>query len=338
MIPAFALTADDADITAKIADRLVRITVTDEAGFKSDALTVKVDNRDFAVAVPPKGAALDLSLGYEGELTKIGRFIVDEVASSGGSAATLTIKAKAADMLKGLKARRTRSWTAEEGKETIGAIVEAIATEHGLTARVAEALASVEVAPIPYAQIDQTNESDLHFLTRLAKQYDAVAKPAFGHLIFVPRGEAKAASGAAIPAHTLKETDVTTWAARAPERGKYKSVRAHWINPQTQEREFVTGGEGSPVHTLRHGYAGADEAQAAADSRLQALERGGSTLSMSLPGKPTLAAEGRVTFETRDTLAAGDWIVTRAEHELLPGSGGGLYTRLDFETPKEGSK
>ena len=334
MTPAFALLANHQDITAKIADRLMRLTVTDEAGFKSDTLSVKLDNRDYAVAVPPKGATLELSLGYGAGLTLIGRFVVDEVASAGGSGHTLTIKGKAADMLESLKAPRTHSW----GMETLEDIVAAIAGEHGLAPRVSPDLGSNVIAPIPYAQIDQTNESDLHFLTRLARQYDAVAKPAFGYLIFVPRGEAKSASGQSIPAITLGETDVTSWSARAPDRGKYEAVKAYWINPQTEEREFVSTGDGEPVFSLRHTYGSAEEAEAAASSRLAALERATSTLTLSLPGNAALAAEGRVTFETRDTLAAGDWIVTRAEHELAGGSSGGFSTRLDLETPKETSK
>lgn len=334
MTPAFNITANADDITAKIADRLLRITTTDEAGFKSDALTLKLDNRDYGVAVPVKGAALEVSLGYEAELTLIGRFIVDEVASAGGSGNTLTIKAKAADMLESLKAPKTRSW----GAETIETIVSEIAGEHGLTPRVAAELGSKVVAPIPYAQIDQTNESDLHFLTRLARQYDAVAKPAFGYLIFVPRGEAKSASGNAIPSVTLEEAEVTSWSVRAPDRGKYKSVKAYWINAQSQEREFVTAGEGKPVFSLRHGYGDAEEAEGAAAAKLAALARSASTMTLSLPGNAGLAAEGRVTFNTKDTLANGDWIVTRAEHELLGGSGGGFNTRLDLETPKETSK
>lgn len=334
MTPNFTLRANDTDITAKIKDRLIRITSTDEAGFKSDTLAVKLDNRDYEIAVPPKGATLELALGYGDALTKIGQFIVDEPASA-GPVSTLTIKAKAADMLGAFaKERKTRSW----GEETLSEIVTEIAGEYGLTPRVADSLSAVVVAPIPYAQIDQTNETDSHFLTRLAKKYDAVSKPVFGHLIFVPKGEAKSASGQAIPAVTLTEADVTSWSARAPERGKYKSAKAYWINPQTQEREFVIAGDGAPIFSLRHGYASAEEAEAAAASKLAALARAASTLSLSLPGNAALAAEGRVTFETRDTLAAGDWIVTRVEHELSGGSGGGFHTRLDLETPKETSK
>lgn len=51
----------------------------------------------------------------------------------------------------------------------------------------AESLAGIHVT-----HLDQTEEPDLHLLTRLAREHGAVAKPVAGFLVFVPRGEAKA--------------------------------------------------------------------------------------------------------------------------------------------------
>ena len=280
--------------------------------------------------MPPQGAKLELALGYGNSLTKIGLFTVDDI-SSAGPAATLTIKAKAADMIEGLKAPKTRSW----GAESLESIISAIATEHGLTPRIAPSLGSIIVAPIPYAQIDQTNESDLNFLRRLAQQYDAVSKPVFGHLIFVPKGEAKSASGQSIAKITLSERDVTRWSARAPQRGNYKSAKAYWINPQSQEREYVSAGSGEPALSLRHSYGSRAEAEHAARAKLNSAQRGAATLTLSLPGRPDLAAEGRISFKTKDSLAAGEWIITRAEHELSGGSSGGFTSQIECETPKE---
>jgi len=333
MKPAFRLIANRTDVTAKIADRLIRITTTDEAGFKSDTLSVVLDNRDFVIEVPGKGAKLELFLGYENTLKNIGIFIVDEVASS-GPPSTLTIKAKAADMRAGLKVRKTRSWTTE----TIAEIVAIIAAEHSLAPRVSGPLGSIVPAPVPYGQIDQSNESDLHFLTRLARQYDAVAKPVFDHFIFVPRGEAKSASGQVMSIGVLEETSITRWSVRAPDRGKYKGVKAYWMDAATQERKYVETGGGTPVYSLRHTYGSAEEAEAAAAARLKALERGTATMTLSLPGQAELSAEGRLRFVSGDPLARGDWIITRAEHELSSGSGGGFRTRLDLETPKAVSR
>ncbi len=73
--------------------------------------------------------------------------------------AGLTIRAHAAEMLGGLKAPRTRSWSAY----TIGDLVGTIAGRHGLEPRVDPALRDV-VLP----HVDQVDESDLSLLRRLA--------------------------------------------------------------------------------------------------------------------------------------------------------------------------
>lgn len=332
MKPAFRILAGGDDVSAKINDRLIRLNVTDEAGYKSDELIVEIDNRGLAVAVPRKGETLELSLGYGDALIVMGRYIVDEVASA-GPVRRMIIKAKAADMLGNFsKHKKTRTW----GLQSIGDIVAAIAAEHGLTPNVSAALSAIIPAPVPYAQLDQTNEADGRFLTRIAREYDAVAKPAYGMLIFAPAGEAKAASGRAIPSVTLNEGDVTSWRVRAPERGKYKAAKAYWMDTQTQTKKSVTTGDEEPAYSLTHIYGDAQTAESAASSKLAALNRAGSTLSLSLPGTAALGAEGALTFQTDDALAAGAWVVTRAEHELTGGSGGGFATRLDCEIPKGG--
>jgi phage protein D len=73
-------------------------------------------------------------------------------------------------------------------------MVTRIAAEHGLLPKVSEALGAVSVI-----HLDQNEESDLHLLTRLARESGAVAKPVAGYLLFVSRGEAKSASGRELP-------------------------------------------------------------------------------------------------------------------------------------------
>ena len=59
--------------------------------------------------------------------------------------------------------------------------MDAIARRNNLTPRVDATLAAIKVA-----HIDQTNESDVHLLTRLAGQHDAVATMKNGSLLFLP--------------------------------------------------------------------------------------------------------------------------------------------------------
>ena len=83
MKPAFKITADKKDVTALIAERLVSINITDETGLVSDTCEILLDNRDEKLEIPPRGAVLEVSLGYEDKpLTKMGSYIVDDVEAS----------------------------------------------------------------------------------------------------------------------------------------------------------------------------------------------------------------------------------------------------------------
>ncbi|WP_449221140.1 contractile injection system protein, VgrG/Pvc8 family [Tistrella mobilis] len=328
MTPVFKVALDDRDITARIADRLVSLAVTDEASLTSDVAELVIDDRDGTVPLPPEGAEMVVGIGYAetGGVVDLGRFRVDEVEVEGPER-RMSVRAKASDSrdhaaLGRLKVQRSRSWH----RTTLGAIVETIAREHGFDPVIA---AGLRDQAVPHA--DQTEESDIAFLTRLARDIGAIAKPAHGKLLFVPRGEARAASGQAIPAITLLPSEVTDWRVTLAKRGKYAAVAATWRDDATAETRTVTAGQGEPVHTLRHTYADPSQAQRAAAARLDAFRRGAATLDLNLPGRPALAAETRLTLAGFRAGADGDWIISRVEHRL---DGGGYVCALQAEVAK----
>ena len=148
MTPGYRILADNHDITHRIRDRLIKLKVSDRAGMSSDTAEIELDDRG-VIAMPRKGAKLDVSIGYmEQGLVRMGAYVVDEIELSGPPDRML-IRAKAADMRQQLKARRTRSWH----DTTIGAMVATIAAKHGLTPRVGEFL-----APISIPHMDQAEE------------------------------------------------------------------------------------------------------------------------------------------------------------------------------------
>jgi len=98
MTPKFRVLADSLDVTAKIADRLKRLVVSDEAGHNSDAVEIELDNRDGAIAIPRTGAELEVFMGYsETGLTRMGLFTAGDISLS-GPPDTLTIQGHAANM------------------------------------------------------------------------------------------------------------------------------------------------------------------------------------------------------------------------------------------------
>ena len=141
-----------------------------------------------------------------------------------------------------LKEHKTRSWD----DITINNLVSTIAAEHQLESSVGKLIGATN---LPH--LDQTEESDLHLLTRLAKQYDAVAKPVGGFLLFVQKGEAKSATGKTIPAVVISRNQTSDHRITMADRGKYATVLAHWHNTATGTRTPVRVGDSKPVYTLR---------------------------------------------------------------------------------------
>lgn len=313
--PAFKIVADGEDVTKAVADRLVSLQITDEAGQTSDSLELTIDDRASRVPVPRSGAWLKVWLGYStgGKLpVYMGSFAVDDVELSGGLR-SMVIKATAAQTAPELvKGQRSQSWHGQ----TLGQIAQEIAKRNGLQVVIKGSLASTQIK-----HEDQTNESDQAFLTRLAEKYKATIKPADGKLVLVPRGEGQA--GATI---TLTPTDVTSWRANLKNRGAYGQVKTRYLDRTTQKEKTVSAGAdsgGLPAFEDRQLYPSQAEAQKAADSRLQSLRSGEVRVSITMPGRPELNAEGLITLSGFRPELDGTWNVKRVTHDL---SGSGGYT------------
>ncbi|NYT62356.1 hypothetical protein H0A66_08530 [Alcaligenaceae bacterium] len=319
MKPTFRITHDSTDITNKIADRLLSLSVTDEAGVTSDQFDLALDNRDGAIAIPETGAVLQVAMGYEGQtLYDMGRYTIDEVESS-GMPRTLSLRGKAADMKASLKNQKKRNWE----KTTLGKIVETIAAEHGMQAKVAEKYRAITID-----HLDQTYESDMNILTRLAEQYGAVMKPAGGFLLFVERGVGVNADGQPLPTSSISIGDTLDWRASIHERQFYARVGAHWRDKRRSAVSYVYAGSGDPVMYVRHPHKSESDALAAAESKLRQLSRGRTSISLTVCGRPVLCAEMPILVSLADPIADGEWIIVRAAHRF---DGGGLTSSIEAQ-------
>lgn len=338
MTPRFQLLADGQDFTRLAGDRLISLLAVDHAGEEADRLSVTLDDRDHRLAFPRKGATLELHLGYaETGLALVGRYIADEVSLS-GPVATLRIDARAADLRDSFKERRTQSWE----HVTLAAIASEIAARHGLEARWDGAVAVIGQTLFPH--IDQADESDLHFLTRLARQHGLLAKPAGPYLLLLPRGRGTKASGDALPGLDLRPHDLRRWLARFPDRDRWEGVSANYTDLDTAERVRVTAGsDARPVKHLREVFASEAEAQAAAEAEWARLRRAEATLDLELArGAPRAVAGGRIQLGNPSSPGPGPrfrpevtglWIATTVRHRLDRETG--LTTEIEAEQPSE---
>ncbi len=330
--PQFRVSANEQDITAAIADRLISLRLTDEMGFQSDTLELRLADYDPAnpIEKPPKGAELEVWLGYDGDVQRMGMFVADEIELAGWPG-TMTIRARAAayeDTPKGktdLQTQKVRSW---QSGVKLGDMVAKIAKEHGMQPAVAKALSGI-VLP----HFDQTEESDISFLVRVTKQYDAAVKPSGGKLVVAKRGDSKTTSGDAMPTITLAATDCTAFHMVESAKESPGTVVAYWHSKAQSKKNEIKAGSGEPVKRLRHFYPNAEAATAAAKGELDKRKRGESKLTVSMPGNPNLQAEGTLVLTGFREGINGEWLIKRAEHEL--DSKGGYSSSVDCEKPND---
>ena len=315
--PAFKVEAGGRDVTRAVDERLVELRVTLTSDRASDTLELDLEDTAGELAIPTAERELRVSLGYRNSaLVPMGVYYHDE-SERQLVPRRLTVRATAADFRRrsSLKAPKRRSFD----DVTLGALVSTIAAEHGYTGRVAPDLAGIVIA-----HIDQTAESDLHLLRRLARQYDATTKAAGGYPIFAPRGRGRSA-GTGQPLPTIEyapgqpgDGATAVLSARYAVRGRprYSAVVASYQDVATAELVHVRAGSGTPAYVTREPYPDRPQAEAAAAARLSRFARQTEEIEMSVPGNPALVSE--VVLALRDWPQPGvsRWTVLRAEHAL----------------------
>lgn len=194
-----------------------------------------------------------------------------------------------------------------------------VAADHGLDPAVAADLSGVS---LPH--IDQLNESDMHLLTRIAADHDVIAKANGGKLIFAHKGQGKTVSGKSMPTIELVPDQVTSFSVDIESRTNFNTVVALWRDVDGARDVEEIAGSGEPVHRIRHIYPNPEAAAKAAKGKLEAFQRG----KQSLPGRPELRAECRLSLSGFRAEKNGIWSITRATHKL---GSGGYVTSVDGE-------
>lgn len=323
--PAFRVTLPNGqDITPTLNPRLVSLTLTEARNNEADQLDLVLDDSDGKLKLPSKGQTLSLSIGWAGQtLVGKGSFEVTEITHTGssGQADQLHINAKSADLGSTLRNRADRSYHAT----ALGAIVQQIAARHSLSPRIDAALSAK-----PVAHIDQTGESDLAFLTRLAKRYDAVATIKQGRLLFLPIQGTKTSQGDSLPTLAIARADGDGHRYHTSDRDHYTGVRAYWHNPGHAKRKGVLVGKKGSTKNLPDTYANQEDARAAAVAEWRRLQRGAATLELTLAlGRPTLCPQTPVTVSGyKPEICATRWQATHTTHTI---SDGGYTTRVELE-------
>ncbi|WP_426576640.1 phage late control D family protein [Xenorhabdus stockiae] len=227
--PAFRLEIDDKDITGKIQSRLMSLSLTDNRGGESDQLDIELDDANGELKLPSRGNILTLELGWHGcPLTPKGKFVIDEIEHV-GAPDRVTIRARSVDLRGYLNVKREVSYH----KHTLETIVSTVATRNQLNFKISDTLKNITM------HIDQTNESDVSFLTRVAKQEGAIASVKNGELLFIRQGENETGSGTPIPPVKIIRNSGDNHRFTLSDRESYTGVIAQWLDTRTTVKQTV---------------------------------------------------------------------------------------------------
>ena len=319
--PAYAITVDGRDITRSVNARLIDLSLDEGRGDEADQLSLTLDDSDGRLALPPRGARITLQLGWAGEpLVDKGEYEVDEVEHA-GAPDQVRITARAAEMRGPLRARKEHSWHGS----TLGAVAADVAARNGLQLRIGPALAGIA---LPH--LDQTNESDLHLITRLARQHDATATVKKGRLIVLPIGSATTAAGAPLPRVDIVRRSGDSHRWHTAERDSYTGVRASWHDARTGQKKDVVDGSDDNAKRLKDSFASEADALAAARAERGRIERGKATFEITLAyGRADLMPQAEVRVQGfKPEIDGQAWRIVKVGHS---GGDGGFTTRVEME-------
>lgn len=357
LTPAAELTIDGKRFGTQAMSRIISISLTDKRGFEADELTIELDDHDGTIAIPKTGSKITLKLGYqETGLVEKGEYLVSEFTAS-GSPNRLSITARAADLAEALAEQVEKSWH----KQTLYQIIEAIAKKHKY-----EYIISKDYQNQKIEHIDQTNESDASFMSRLAEQYDAIATIKNGKLLFIPAGESQTASGQPILPTTITRASGDSHSFTYSSSNSYQAVRAYYTDKKTgQKKEVIVNKdnaypnkkttqqtktvkgktfkakkkendnqkvntEGKKIKTLRHLYATESGAWSGARGAFKKIQRGVAEFSITLAvGRPDLYPETPAVVKGfKPEIDAEAWLITEVSHKI---DSGGYTASIQFE-------
>ncbi len=249
-------------------------------------------------------------------------FTVDEINySNQNGTGTLRITARSADFKGPLKAKREKSWHDIKLED----LINSIATKHDLKPRISPTLATETID-----HINQTDESDIAFLNRVAKRFDAICSIKSRHLLFAEIGKATTVSGKPLPTPTINSSDCTSYSNQSQDREvEFTGVQSYWNDKKYAKRRAVIVGSEENLKVLRATYSSKQQAEQGATAKWKKLNREEASLSLNLAiGRPEALPEMPIELIGLKTeLVAFKWVIESIEH-LLAEKGLGVRINL----------
>lgn len=278
------------------------ITITDNSGSNSDAMTLSLVDPNLDLNEPESWSTLRILINGIDK----GTFEVNDISGDihGGA---YDISGTAITTNNELKSVRSRSFEAI----TLGDLASSIASEHGFNSAI-----DSELGLIQLGHVNQVKESDLNLLTRLSEDNAATFKASHGRLVIKKRDEAKALNGDSLPVMAINNPKFTKGRWTKKRREAAGTVKAAWLNEERNLPEYAFAGSGTPIKEMNIQFKTKDEAQRAADSHLRKLNNLSGELSITMPLDVRYIAGCSAAISNHGKAVNGEWLIESFEHTV----------------------
>lgn len=272
----YRLDVNGVDVTDKVKPFFVSLRLTDNDGDEADELVLTLSAK---FSRPAYGDKIKVFLGSP--LTFVGLFFVQ--STSVRNARELVINATGVDFNGDLKERRQHSYI----DVTLGDVAREIAVRHGLNIKTNLMIGN---------RFEQKNESDMSFLNRLAKEYNAVFNIKNNTLYFVD--QEMDVPSIVVDINRCTESDIMHSNTTV-----YKSCKAIYHSTKLNKAVSVIYGSGKPVLVEQGKWSNDDDALEAAKNALARANKGKASGSLSMRGQVVFAGSkltlDKVTYQIK---------------------------------------
>ena len=297
---------------------LVSLSIHDESGFLCDRIEISFAD-DGSLKIPRMGVKIGVSIGFDGNLSKMGSFFVDDVSL--GSDGYMRVFGKGFDTLRDLKSTCSRMYEASNLKE----LIEKVGREFDLKVKASDDLSKIRLTndgPLSENHgIFQHNESCIHFLTRICATHDATLKMQDDVILVVKKGLGKSISGKDFPDIDIRKGDVSDWRVSFMTRPRWGSVEAQVFDLSTASDLLVKVGSGEPKFRFKEVFDNETSARNACEAKLANSLRDSASLDFSMPGNPEIKAEKILNLRGFRIGVDGLWLIKAVSHRIAPRDG-----------------
>jgi phage protein D len=308
----FMIKINDVDKTSNILKNFKSLNITDNANDESDELTLEINGR---FQRPKYKDEIKVYLGPKDDLEYVGLFRVETTSKS---LTALSIKATGVNFGDNFKVKRSVTYE----KLSIKDMVSQVAKRHSLKVK-------SDFDSLFIKTQSQTNESDMNFLNRLAKEYNAIFNVKNDTLYFMQKIKENKKSDS-LPSYTIDVNKCSSISIEHSNKTLYNSCEVSWHD--TKENKTITktiptnGSE--PILKFNGSFQNEAEAIEKANAKLQRANQGLITGNLSKMGEVVYAGGSLKLLNNIDD-DNEEYQITKTQYTINKQSG--WTTNIDFE-------